>query len=210
MSDPDDWDREAHEDLLALLGHPYDAAAEAAGPPAGDSFRLVLHREHFDDAGVNHALEDDDLAATVARLRRAIAGEQEALLALRRELVEAADVGADAEPEAEAATFTGVTPGLMLLHRYEMAHERSLRAAIKDLAALEKARPAGDCETQVLVNKEFNDKKPASPVGPEAGESAAPSEPGPGVVLGGSGGPRGGRPGLPGPRRQRRRPRTAR
>ncbi len=80
-ADTDNWERDVHEDLLALLGHPYDAAADAAGPPAGDSYRLVLSREHFDEAGVNHALEDDDLAATVARVRRAIADERLALCA---------------------------------------------------------------------------------------------------------------------------------
>ncbi len=205
-----EWDEDAHAALMPLLGHRADADAAAAGPLAEASHRLVLDRDCRYTGMGDDLLTDDEEREATARLRRGIVDERAALRALRRELA-AARPEPDAGPAPEpGATFAGVTPALMLLHRYEMAHERSLRATLKDLAALEKARPAEVRESQVVVKKDVKENESASPVSPEPGESAAPSEPGPSAGLGASGGPRGDRTGLPRPRGRRRRRRTAR
>ena len=195
--DAEGWVRRKHENLLPLLGHRFDAEAEAVGPLAADSLRLVLDNECEDDD------ECGGLAGAIVRLRRGIAREVEALRSLRRELV----APAGCVEGSEAARFTGVTPRLMLMHRYEMAHERSLRAAIKDLAALEKARPREGADVVQAVGVKTVKSHEAGPaVRSEAGVAAAPSEPEPEGVVGASGGSRGGRGGLArGSRRRKRR-----
>jgi hypothetical protein len=200
-----DWDDDAHESLMPLLGHRPDADAVAAGPLAEDSHRLVLDRQCRYTRMGDDLLTDDEERQATARLGRGIADERAALRDLRRDLA-AARPEPDDEPSPEPeATFAGVTPGLMLLHRYEMAHERSMRAAIKDLAALEKA---GHCESQVVVDKVVTPQKSAAAAGPEAGVVAAPSEPEPRGAVGASGGARGALGGSPRPRRRRKRGRS--
>ncbi len=85
----------------------------------------------------------------------------------------------------------------MLMHRYEMAHERSMRAAIKDLVALRKAGmgggPAVAAVTEALDIKEIKDKAAEPEAGSEPASPAAPSEPEPVGVAGRPGGVRRGR-----------------
>jgi hypothetical protein len=126
----------------------------AAGPMAAASHRLPLANGHDDDDDGDAEAEwmtDEEADELAAGLRRGIASEREALRDLRRGLV--APPSESPEPAADAR-FVGVTPELMLLHRYEMALDRSLRGTIKDLMALEKARPdlgrAADVETEVV------------------------------------------------------------
>ncbi len=76
----------------------------------------------------------------------------------------------------------------MLMHRYEMAIERQLRATIKDLGALTKAGPgpgpAGGVGTEVVASKEVKKKAsgPAAEPGPTSPD--APNEPEPGAAPG--------------------------
>ncbi len=119
-----EWDDEAHEALMPLLGHRPDADAVAAGPLAEDSHRLVLDRHCRYTRRGDDLLTDDEERQATARLGRGVADERAALRALRRELAAARpDLDDKPSPEPEA-TFAGVTPGLMLMHRYEMAIER--------------------------------------------------------------------------------------
>jgi hypothetical protein len=127
------WDDDLfHDDLLALLGQQTDAEPAEVGPLAEASRRLVESNNCQTIAG---RMSDDESEADAALIRAAIAPQREALWALHRTLS-----AAPAEPDGDGGLkFVGVSPEIMLLHRYEMAHERSLRAAIKDLMALEKS-----------------------------------------------------------------------
>ncbi len=192
-----EWDDEAHEALMPLLGHRPDADAVAAGPLAEDSHRLVLDRHCRYTRRGDDLLTDDEERQATARLGRGVADERAALRALRRELAAARpDLDDTPSPEPEA-TFAGVTPGLMLMHRYEMAHERSMRAAIKDLVALRKAGigggPAVAVVTEAVDIKEIKEKNAGPESGSEPGSPAAPSEPEPVGVAGRPGGVRRGR-----------------
>ena len=185
-------DRE-HDLLVALLGHEWDVADLAAvGPMAVDSRRLTGAVGNWAD----YQARDDDGRAipdgfepfpaaevedAVGRLRAGIARERAALRALRGALLARAEAEGDAEDAAAGATFAGASHELMLLHRYEMAHERSLRVAIKDLVALEKARPdlcRPDRGSQVTTVKTVTPIRPATPAAanpPAAAPSTAPT-----------------------------------
>ncbi len=202
---PDAWDFRAHEGLLPLLGHTFDADPAAAGPLAEASHRLFRDgRRRVEEDKPEGLMTDGEIDEVIEELRGAVAGEIKTLKALRKGLVAPAE---RAEAAADAK-FTGVTPELMLMHRYEMAHERSLRAAIKDLVALEKAKPRATIEAQVHDKQSLATQEPAPPCRPEPGVLAAPSEPEPSPVPAASGGPRGDHPGLPRPRRRRSRRRS--
>ncbi len=182
---------------MPLLGHRPDADAVAAGPLAEDSHRLVLDRHCRYTRRGDDLLTDDEERQATARLGRGVADERAALRALRRELAAARpDLDDTPSPEPEA-TFAGVTPELMLMHRYEMAHERSMRAAIKDLAALRKAGIGGGTAVAVVTEavdiKEIKEKDAEPEPGSEPGSPAAPSEPEPVGVAGRPGGVRRGR-----------------
>ncbi len=190
-----EWDDEAHEALMPLLGHRPDAVA--AGPLAEDSHRLVLDRHCRYTRTGDDLLTDDEERQATARLGRGVADERAALRALRRELAAARPDLDDKPSPAPEANFAGVTPGLMLMHRYEMAHERSMRAAIKDLVALRKAGmgggPVKEIEPEVVDIKEIKERDAEPEAGSEPGSPAAPSEPEPVGVAGRPGGARRGR-----------------
>ncbi len=84
-----EWDDEAHEALMPLLGHRPDADAVAAGPLAEDSHRLVLDRHCRYTRRGDDLLTDDEERQATARLGRGVADERAALRALRRELAAA-------------------------------------------------------------------------------------------------------------------------
>jgi hypothetical protein len=207
------WCDDEHFDLMILFGRDDEGCDPApAGPLAVDSHRLCASNSWQCDAD---RLPDAEAVATAARIGEGIARERAALAELRRELAEQRSKQGDGEDDDgvrdDEYRFPGVTHKIMLLHRYEMAHERSVRAALKDLVMLEKARPelgrAADCETEVISAKKVRKSDPEAPAGSEAGGSEAPDEPEPGAAAGGSGGPR--RAGA-GRRRHSRRPRRRR
>ncbi len=179
---PDAWDRRAHEGLMPLLGHVYDSDPAAAGPLAEASHRLFRDgRRRVEEDKPEGLMTDGEIDEVIEELRGAVAGEIKTLKALRKGLLAPAE---RAEAVADAK-FTGVTPELMLMHRYEMAHERSLRAAIKDLVALEKARPelgrVADVVTEVMSHTDVATTQPEPSARPAAGPGpmtpAAPTEP---------------------------------
>jgi hypothetical protein len=198
------WEDRCHAWLMNLLGHFAEAEPAAAGPLAADSHRLaVANARRVKRAGRDADLPAAEAAALVAPLRAGIDRELAALRALRR--------GPSASPAGDAVEdgdlkFPGVSRKVMLLHRYEMAHERSLRASIKDLVALGKARP--DLGRAAVDNAEVISGKDVAPTTPETADrpgpetSAAPSEPERAGAVAASGGPRSGREGRP--RRSRR------
>ena len=164
-----DWfDVDDHDTLLALLGHGDDAEPAAVGPMAVDSDRLRTSN-NCDYAADRLPVAEAD--ATAARLRAGIARERKALKALRRDLA-ARPAPRDDDQIDVGLKFIGVTRKIMLLHRYEMAHERSMRSALRDLISLAKARPelgrVADDETEVVVAHAVKPKAPEASGGGEA------------------------------------------
>jgi hypothetical protein len=187
-----DWhdDDHHHGTLMNLLG--LDDEDEDGGPMAEDSRRLIASNNA---QMLVDRLPADEAAAIGARLRAGIAREVGALEALACELAEASDEPAadDGAPDEEIK-LVGVNRQIMLLHRYEMAVERSMRGAMKDLMALEKGRPGpgrpADIETKVSSDKAVAIKKSGVPTGPGPVPSPAPNEPEPAGDPGPSGEPR--------------------
>jgi hypothetical protein len=195
------WGRTDHEVVMTLLGRDRFDDPAAAGPTADASQRLAVangcgewedQNLAFDDNGQRvlpapqRRVDLDDYDAEAARLRQAISHDRAALRALRDDLLARAGGDLCDDQPDDDATFADVSQSLMLIHRYETAIERTLRATIKDLSALAKARPdlvsAADLETEVVVKEEVRESAPkkARPSSPRA--SRAPSEPEPGVV----------------------------
>ena len=193
------YDVHEHNTLLALLGHGDDAEPAAAGPLAVDSHRLRTSNNAYYIADRLPRAEAD---ATAARLRAGIAREREALEALRRDLVGRAapreEPGDDDQIDGNLK-FIDVTRKIMLLHLYEMANERSMRSALKDLIALAKARPelgrvAAD-KTELIVTQLVTPQTSEASGGGEPGCSPEPNEPEPSGDSAASEGPRCGRGG---------------
>jgi hypothetical protein len=203
---PGGWNAEDdHDELMCLLGHDPAADPSGAGAMAVDSYRLAVNNGRSDlryDRD-DDVLPDREAEATAAGIRRGIARERQALKALRGTLA-----AAPAEAADPGLKFVGVTRKVMLLHRYEMAHERSLRASLKDLVALEKGRAKAGAvvvhETEVVVSKGVTLTASGGSGVSVPAISVAPSEPERGGGSGASGGPR------RGPEGRRRRSRSAR
>ncbi|HEY2157578.1 MAG TPA: hypothetical protein VGH33_18260 [Isosphaeraceae bacterium] len=167
---PEAWEDRQHSLLLDLLGLDDDADPAGFGQLAADSHRLVqdsqLRGDDDEDPGLMPYAE---VAKMESRIRKGIARERDALREHRRGLV------APAGPAA-VLKFVNVSPEIMLLHRYEMAHERSLRAAIKDLVALEKSGADLGGRMEVIEKKRVASSEPAEAGGGSAPVEAAPTE----------------------------------
>ena len=132
---PAAWDFGSHARLMVLLGHVPDADPAESGPLPLASARLLvandpgafplaagpLAGEEAEDAIAELLGLADDMRAELRRARKRL--EDPAVL--RQRAIGAARV--DSSKEA------------VLLHRYEMSHDRSLRATLKDLMALAKS-----------------------------------------------------------------------
>jgi hypothetical protein len=142
-----------HARLMLLLGRRPEAGPIVAGPEAVASSRLLA----ANDRESPEPMPDDEALDAVAALRRLVAKELRDLRGRRRE----AEPPAEARLRAVATASAEATASKaeQLRHRYEMAHERSLRAAIKDLAALEKSGADEVCRTEPVEEKEVTTKK---------------------------------------------------
>ena len=172
------WGGFQHRCVMRMLGHGSEDDPAGAGPTAADSARLAAANDRrIRKEGRDGLLAEPEASKMVARVRLGIARELRELRALRESLAAPA-------PRAEAipgARFAGVSPELMLMHRYEMGIERQLRATIKDLVALDKARPdlrASKVDApEVIAPYAVEAMPPAAPSDPEPATAAAPSEP---------------------------------
>ena len=130
-SGPAAWDQERyHGRLMLLLGHPRVGGLFEAGPLPTASARLL--RSHAPGAKPLPAGEAEE---TVAGLRRLAAEE---MGRLRERRLCAPDPGPERVKAMAAAAADG-SKEAQLHHRYELAHEQSLRAALRGLLALEKS-----------------------------------------------------------------------
>ncbi len=127
---PAGWSQRYHRRLMLLLGHPDGTDLITAGPLPIASARLLAARK----PGVR-PLPAGEAEEPVAGLRRLAAQAIDRLRDLRRD---APDHSGDRRRSAEAASGD-VTAEAVLRHRYEMALDRSLRATIYQLLALERS-----------------------------------------------------------------------
>jgi hypothetical protein len=167
--------------LMALLGHPAgitpdDIEEEGDRAVANDALGLLIF--HDPEAG---KLGDGPISR--AKARRIAARLREELAYLGQDLAAAATrflPNATLRARVVEAACLDVTKEGVLHHRYEMAHDRSLRATIGQLMALEKSGADLGVESEEVEEEAV---APATPVPPGDVESpreepiaAAPTE----------------------------------
>ena len=132
---PGGWDQPLyHQRLMILLGHRADAVSLEAGPVPFASARLLgAHVPGLDGRPV--LLKAAEAEAAFEAVRAKVESEVARLRELRRW---AADPSEGRRQAMEAAA-TDTSKEAQLRHRYEMAHEQSLRSSIRGLLALEKS-----------------------------------------------------------------------
>jgi hypothetical protein len=181
---PAGWDgRALHDQMTALLGLDHDADPGEHAPILAASLRLLAGNEP-EDAPPGTAPFGPREAREAAGALRAVFAEMVAELRRRRaRFADAATLRRRAIDEA----LVEDTPEARLLHRYEMAHDRVLRASIKELASLGKsgADLAGAEEdendpSEAVSGPPVTASSPGAPSEPETIEAPAPNEPEPG------------------------------
>jgi hypothetical protein len=160
---PGGWDRSfLHARLTGLLGHRIGMEPASAETIAADSAGLLAANDRRAAAEVGAdsiaPLRGSEAEAAAGRLRTRVAEALGELRAHRGTLPEPALLRA----RAIAAASADASEEAERIHRYEMAHDRSLRATIAQLMALEKSRAELACEDEAC---------------PEGGEASGPDHP---------------------------------
>ena len=195
---PGGWDQPLyHQRLMILLGHRADAVAMEAGPVPFASGRLLSVHVPA-PGGRTVPLAAAEAGAAFAAVRAKVESEVARLRDLRRW---AADP-AEGRRRAMEAAATDTSKEAQLRHRYEMAHEQSLRSAIRQLLALEKSgadlagRDAADPGPEPVAPAGSPAKTP-SPEVDSPGPVASPAASAPGSVGAAAPGPIPGRSDAP-------------
>jgi hypothetical protein len=183
---PECWDlRQHHNQMMALLG--LDDEAEAAeteyAPAVAASLRLLAAVDPEEAPPGTAPFPPREAKQAAEALRSLFAEEVAGLEARRSRLTPTATLRRRAIDEA----LVDDSPEARLLHRYEMAHDRVLRASIKELIALDKsgadlaeAEDVGDSVPEAGPGLSVASPTPEAPSEPEVVVAAAPSEPKPG------------------------------
>ncbi len=140
---PSGWNQSVfHVRLMLLLGRRPDDDPALIGevPRASSQLLAANNAEYAARPGLGycvvvHPLPESEHAAATELLRRAVAEQLDRLRGLRLRAAEPADL----RRRAVAAAYVDGTEEGKLRHRYEMAIDRSLRATIGQLMALEKS-----------------------------------------------------------------------
>ena len=152
---------------MILLGHRTDAVPLEAGPVPHASARL-LRSNLPGPGGERLPLTAAEAGAAFEAVRRTVESEVARLRDLREH---AADLSVWRRQAMEAAA-ADTSKEAQLMHRYEMAHERSLRSAIRQLLAL--AKSGADLPDEPEPGPEPPEPEPRRP---DPGHPAAPPEP---------------------------------
>ena len=175
---PDGWDSgEYHNRLMVLLGHQVDDDPAEAGPMLRASLRLLQSNDPDAGTDPDGPLSDDEAEQTVVDLAALVDEARDGLRALRERYTDPA-VLRRREVDAECVD---ASPEAKLQHRYEMAHDRSLRATIAQLIALDRS---GADLSESEEDEEVTPPMPAAPTEPRAEAVPAPTEPEPGSAEG--------------------------
>ncbi len=132
---PAAWDVGSHARLMVLLGHQPDADPAAAGPMPLASARLLLANIPNAFTLAAGPLAGDAAEDAIAELLGLADDARAELRKLRKRLDDPATV----RRRAIAAACVDDSKQAVLQHRYEMAHDRSLRATLKELRTLAKS-----------------------------------------------------------------------
>lgn len=170
VATPDAWrDRDGHHGLfLSLRGQYADADPEDLDGPGEASHRLSA--SHGRKAGRRDRLDPAEALRLAGEVGAELGGLRAGFAAERSRWPSAADLRARAEAEA----LCDDSAEGQRAHRYEMAHERSLRAAIKGLIDLEKS---GADVTEPKGEPEAPAETPVTPPTPVAPTEANPETP---------------------------------
>ncbi len=186
---PTAWDQpHYHQRLMLVTRHRLDEYPHNAGPIPRASARLLAANNaefannpcfDYGHCVVIFPLPEEEREAAVELLKRAVAEKVQRLRELRATMPDPAELRACA---VAAAYCDGSEEG-KLRHRYEMAIDRSLRATIEQLIALEKsgADLPGD-DTQHDEIKVDTTEAPASAEPPEAEAPGSVGAPEPGSI----------------------------
>jgi hypothetical protein len=163
------WDDlELHNRLLTLLGHRADADEEAAGPEMVASLELVAANAPADFEELGEPLTPAEAEAAVAGVRGVLARLREETTERKREFLD----NSVCRSRAIDLASLDESKSAQLLLRYEMAHDRSLRATINQLMALEKS---GADESEWSEGVKAPAVETAKPDAPTEANPAAPS-----------------------------------
>ncbi len=132
---PSGWDQPLyHQRLMILLGHRADAVAMEAGPVPFASGRLLSVHVPA-PGGRTVPLAAAEAGAAFEAVRAKVESEVARLRDLRQHVADPSE----GRRQAMEAAATDTSKEAQLRHRYEMAHEKSLRWALRQLTALEKS-----------------------------------------------------------------------
>ncbi len=173
---PSGWNQSVfHVRLMLLLGRRPDDDPALVGevPRASSQLLAANNAEYAARPGLGYdvvvyPLPESEHAAAAELLRRAVAEQLDRLRGLRLRAAEPADL----RRRAVAAAYVDGTEEGKLRHRYEMAIDRSLRATIGQLMALEKSgADVAESETEL---EERSIDAPNDPVSSEGATAEAP------------------------------------
>ena len=191
-----------HQRLMILLGHRADAVTLEAGPVPFASGRLL--RVHVPAPGGRTVpLSAAEAGAAFAAVRAKVESEVARLRDLRQHVADPAE----GRRRAMEAAATDTSKEAQLRHRYEMAHEQSLRSSIRGLLALEKSgADLPDPPAEPEAAPEAVDTAPAGPSMPGKSDPTDNTDNVYGKLASvGAAAPAGERPGTPAGSRGRRR-----
>ncbi len=186
---PTGWDQpHYHQRLMLVTRHRLDEYPHNAGPIPRASARLLAANNaefannpcfDYGHCVVIFPLPEEERDAAVELLKRAVAEKVARLRQLRATMPDPAEL----RDRAVAAAYCDGSEEGKLRHRYEMAIDRSLRATIQQLIALEKsgADLPGD-DTQHDDTKVDTTESPASAEPPEAEAPGSVGAPEPGSI----------------------------
>ena len=178
---PAAWDSiEYHNRLMVLLGHDPEHDPEECGPMLGVSYYLLASNDPEVCELEDGPYTPEEAAEAVSDLLELIDDAFVELRKLRARFVDPSVI----RQRAIDAALVDDSAEARLLHRYEMAHDRSLRSTINQLIALDKSGAdragAEDDEaepSEIPVVTSVASPDPGAPSEPEAGAVPAPSEP---------------------------------
>ena len=182
---PAAWDSiEYHNRLMVLLGHDPERDPSECGPMLHVSYCLLASNDPEVCELEDGPYTPEAAAGAVADLLELIDDAFVELRKLRARFVDPSVI----RQRAIDAALVDDTAEARLLHRYEMAHDRSLRSTINQLIALDKSgadlAEIEEDDEEVAVIPPVAADEPVAPSEPEAQESPAPSEPEAGASAG--------------------------
>jgi hypothetical protein len=155
-----------------LLGHHADTDSALAGPAAAASERLMA----ANDPKARKPLPEAQAESAVEEVRRVVEGEIGRVRSLRAVAADPDELRRD----AVKASYVDTSEEAKLRHRYEAAHERSVRRSIEQLLTLD--RSGADLPDPAEADPEPAPAESEAPIPDPEPEVPAPVKSAPGSV----------------------------